>query len=38
MTAEYVPMLGLYWLSYFLVKAVEPKPSAPDYTTPEPSA
>jgi len=25
MTAEYVPMLALYWLSYFLVKAVEPK-------------
>lgn len=25
MTAEYLPMLGLYWLSYFLVKAVEPK-------------
>lgn len=25
MTAEYVPMLGLYWFSYFLVKAVEPK-------------
>jgi sec-independent protein translocase protein TatC len=37
MTAEYVPMLGLYWLSYFLVKAVEPKPSTPDYSTPEPS-
>jgi sec-independent protein translocase protein TatC len=37
MTAEYVPMLVLYWLSYFLVKAVEPKPSAPDYSTPEPS-
>ena len=26
MTAEYVPMLVLYWISYFLVKAVEPKP------------
>jgi sec-independent protein translocase protein TatC len=25
MTAEYLPMLLLYWLSYFLVKAVEPK-------------
>lgn len=25
MTAEYLPMLGLYWFSYFLVKAVEPK-------------
>jgi sec-independent protein translocase protein TatC len=37
MTAEYVPMLVLYWLSYFLVKAVEPKPSTPDYSTPEPS-
>jgi sec-independent protein translocase protein TatC len=37
MTAEYVPMLLLYWLSYFLVKAVEPKPNAPDYSTPEPS-
>jgi sec-independent protein translocase protein TatC len=37
MTAEYVPMLALYWLSYFLVKAVEPKPSTPDYSTPEPS-
>jgi sec-independent protein translocase protein TatC len=37
MTAEYLPMLALYWLSYFLVRAVEPKPSAPDFTTPEPS-
>jgi sec-independent protein translocase protein TatC len=37
MTAEYVPMLVLYWLSYFLVKAVEPKPSAPDFSAPEPS-
>jgi sec-independent protein translocase protein TatC len=36
MTAEYVPMLLLYGLSYFLVKAVEPKPSAPDFTNPEP--
>ena len=27
MTAEYVPMLLLYGLSYFLVKAVEPKHS-----------
>ena len=25
MTAEYLPMLVLYWFSYFLVKAVEPK-------------
>jgi sec-independent protein translocase protein TatC len=25
MTCEYVPMLLLYWISYFLVKAVEPK-------------
>jgi len=25
MTAEYLPMLLLYWFSYFLVKAVEPK-------------
>ena len=25
MTAEYLPMLLLYWISYFLVKAVEPK-------------
>jgi hypothetical protein len=37
MTAEYVPMLVLYGFSYFLVKAVEPKPSAPDYSSPEPS-
>jgi sec-independent protein translocase protein TatC len=38
MTAEYLPMLALYGLSYFLVRAVEPKPAPPDYTTPEPSA
>ena len=25
MTAEYLPMLLLYWISYYLVKAVEPK-------------
>ena len=37
MTAEYVPMLALYWFSYFLVRAVEPKPSTPDFTTAEPS-
>jgi sec-independent protein translocase protein TatC len=37
MTAEYVPMLVLYWFSYFLVRAVEPKPSTPDFTTAEPS-
>jgi sec-independent protein translocase protein TatC len=30
MTAEYVPMLVLYWLSYFLVKAVEPKRGVSD--------
>lgn len=33
MTAEYVPMLVLYAVSYFLVRAVEPKPDP----TPEPS-
>jgi sec-independent protein translocase protein TatC len=39
MTAEYIPMLVLYALSYFLVKAVEPKrDSAPEAgPTPEPS-
>lgn len=31
MTAEYVPMLLLYALSYFLVKAVEPKGSITDF-------
>jgi sec-independent protein translocase protein TatC len=31
MTAEYVPMLLLYVLSYFLVKAVEPKGSITDF-------
>jgi sec-independent protein translocase protein TatC len=31
MTAEYVPMLLLYALSYFLVKAVEPKGSLSDF-------
>jgi sec-independent protein translocase protein TatC len=31
MTAEYVPMLLLYGLSYFLVKAVEPKGSISDF-------
>jgi sec-independent protein translocase protein TatC len=31
MTAEYVPMLLLYVLSYFLVKAVEPKGSLSDF-------
>jgi sec-independent protein translocase protein TatC len=31
MTAEYVPMLLLYLLSYFLVKAVEPKGSISDF-------
>ena len=31
MTAEYVPMLLLYVLSYFLVKAVEPKGSISDF-------
>ena len=31
MTAEYVPMLLLYALSYFLVKAVEPKGSISDF-------
>jgi sec-independent protein translocase protein TatC len=39
MTAEYVPMLALYWLSYFLVKAVEPKGSLTDFfSSSEPSA
>jgi sec-independent protein translocase protein TatC len=37
MTAEYVPMLLLYWLSYFLVKAVEPKRGLTDFLS-EPSA
>jgi sec-independent protein translocase protein TatC len=36
MTAEYVPMLVLYGLSYFLVKAVEPKHSVSDFLS-EPS-
>jgi sec-independent protein translocase protein TatC len=31
MSAEYVPMLLLYGLSYFLVKAVEPKGSISDF-------
>jgi sec-independent protein translocase protein TatC len=31
MSAEYVPMLLLYLLSYFLVKAVEPKGSISDF-------
>jgi sec-independent protein translocase protein TatC len=31
MTAEYVPMLLLYGMSYFLVKAVEPKGSLSDF-------
>ncbi len=38
MTAEYVPMLVLYGVSYFLVRAVEPKPAGPDFSNPEPSA
>ena len=38
MTCEYVPMLVLYGLSYFLVKAVEPKGSFRDFLTSEPSA
>lgn len=38
MTAEYVPMLALYWLSYFLVKAVEPKGGFRDFLTTEPGA
>jgi sec-independent protein translocase protein TatC len=39
MTAEYLPMLGLYWLSYFLVKAVEPKGGFTDFfSSSEPSA
>jgi sec-independent protein translocase protein TatC len=37
MTAEYVPMLVLYWISYFLVKAVEPKHGLTDFLS-EPSA
>ena len=36
MTAEYVPMLLLYWVSYFLVKAVEPKQGLTDFLS-EPS-
>jgi sec-independent protein translocase protein TatC len=36
MMAEYLPMLALYWLSYFLVKAVEPKPGDFSFTAPEP--
>ena len=31
MTAEYLPMLALYGLSYFLVKAVEPKQGISDF-------
>jgi len=39
MTAEYLPMLLLYWLSYFLVKAVEPKGGLTDFfSSSEPSA
>jgi sec-independent protein translocase protein TatC len=39
MTAEYLPMLLLYWFSYFLVKAVEPKGSLTDlFSSSEPSA
>ncbi len=38
MTAEYVPMLVLYAVSYFLVRAVEPKHAGPDFSNPEPSA
>ena len=37
MTAEYLPMLLLYWISYFLVKAVEPKQGLTDFLS-EPSA
>ncbi len=37
MTAEYLPMLLLYWVSYFLVKAVEPKRGLTDFLS-EPSA
>ncbi len=38
MTAEYVPMLLLYGLSYFLVKAVEPKGGFTDFfSSSEPS-
>ena len=36
MTAEYVPMLVLYWMSYFLVRAVEPKPDPAPDAAPEP--
>jgi sec-independent protein translocase protein TatC len=36
MTAEYVPMLVLYGLSYFLVRAVEPKQGLTDFLS-EPS-
>ncbi len=39
MTAEYLPMLLLYWFSYFLVKAVEPKGNLTDlFSSSEPSA
>lgn len=38
MTAEYLPMLLLYALSYFLVKAVEPKGSLTDFLSSEPGA
>jgi sec-independent protein translocase protein TatC len=39
MTCEYLPMLLLYWLSYFLVKAVEPKGTGfSDFFSSEPSA
>jgi sec-independent protein translocase protein TatC len=37
MTAEYLPMLLLYGLSYFLVRAVEPKRSLSDFLS-EPGA
>jgi Tat protein translocase TatC len=35
-TVEFIPLLVLYGLSYFLVKLVEPKPAAPE-SPPEPS-
>jgi Sec-independent protein secretion pathway component TatC len=36
MMAEFIPVLVLYGLSYFLVRAVEPKPDATPDAAPEP--
>ena len=33
---EFIPLLVLYGLSYFLVKLVEPKPASPPQSEPTP--